>query len=82
MSTYSDTFGTGSHTVKGILKYYWRGNFTLKETYARLKNHVLWCFDEGYLTETEADACIAQIDRFYAGKINADDLQTYLGAIV
>ena len=68
--------------VKAILDGYLKGIFTLNETYSYLKNHILWCFDTGHIMETEADACIAQVDRFYAGKLNANDLFAYIGMVV
>ena len=81
MSTYINTFGNGSHCVKGILNYYRKGILTRNETYSHLKDHILWCYDNHYLTETETDACIEQIDRFYAGAINANDLETYISLV-
>ena len=64
---------------KDIINKYLKGIFTLKETVKLLKDHILELFDNNHLTEIEADACILQVDRFYAGKITADDLSLYIG---
>ena len=66
---------------KNIIKNYKRGIFTLNEAVKFLKDHILELFDNNHITETEADACILQVDRFYAGKITADDLSLYIGMV-